>query len=552
MYRPWFCLLPLLILLHACHPAPGKAVHITRADDRTASTIVTSSGPVTGTSSNTGQAYLGIPYALAPTGNLRWREPLPPAAWTQPRDATRLGHQCVQNLGPGAQQGKPSHWLVIGSEDCLNLNVYTPADARPGARKPVMVWIYGGALVLGANRQYDPSVLAQNQDVVTVAVNYRLAAMGFLSHPALRAQAGGAANLGLLDQQAALRWVRTNIAAFGGDPDNVTLFGESAGAWSVCAQLVAPGAKDLFQRAILQSGPCTLHESTVPVNEADAGGERFAADLGCGGPDGAACLRGLSPRKVDGAVAPTRGILGPHAWNLVAGDSVLPEAPREAFASGRYQHVPVLIGTNHDEGRLFSFLLGKAGRMDDAAAVQAQMKDTFGAQAPAVLAAYPLASFPSAPDAYAAAVTDGIFACPSLRLAQSLARASTVSAYEFSDAKAPFALSEKAGLGAYHSSEIAYIFQTRWVLADPASFSPDQRALSDRMQRDWGVFAHGGEAGRGSTEDALPAGTGSLRWLAYDPASASRSETSAAPASAPAIADYAARHRCELWARLPL
>lgn len=535
MQRSWLFIIPLSWLLAACHAAPGKAVRITGADDRAASTVTTAQGPVTGVRSSEGQAYLGIPYAQAPTGNLRWREPLPVHAWSTPRDASKLGNQCVQNLGPGAQQGKPSHWLVIGNEDCLNLNVYTPSGAKPGQGKPVMVWIYGGALVLGSNRQYDPSVLAQKQDVVTVAVNYRLAAMGFLSHPELRAQAGGAANLGLLDQQAALRWVRQNIASFGGDPDNVTLFGESAGAWSVCAQMVSPGAKGLFQRAILQSGPCTLHESTVPVAQADEDGARFASALGCPGKDAAACLRGLSQRKVDGAVAPSRGILGPHAWNFIAGDSVLPEAPRDAFASGHYAHVPVFIGTNHDEGQLFSFLLGKVGRMDDAAAVKVQMHDTFAAQADAVMKAYPANRYASPAAAYAAAVTDGIFACPSMVLAQALGAGTPTWAYEFSDPDAPFALSKKASLGAYHSSEIPYVFQARWVLGDPATFSPAQRTLSGRMQADWASFAR---TGRLDGEHVGEKGQG---WRIYSP--------TPRPADA---GSYAARHHCEFWSGIPL
>lgn len=494
MPRSGSWLLPLLVMfaVAGCRAPPGAATHITRADRHAAATVMTASGPVIGVTSAEGQAYLGIPYARAPVGALRWREPLPAVPWQTPRDAATLGHQCVQNLSPGAQTGKASHWLVIGDEDCLNLNIYTPSTAKPGDRKPVMVWIYGGALVLGANRQYDPSVLARRQDVVTVAVNYRLAALGFLAHPALRAEAGGAANLGLLDQQAALRWVRDNIARFGGDPGNVTLFGESAGAWSVCAQLVAPGARGLFQRVIVQSGPCTLNESTVPVADADAGGVRYAAALGCTGADAVACLRRLSPRGVNAALAPSRGVLGPHAWNFIAGDSVLPEAPREAFARGHFAHVPVLIGNNADEGRLFGFLLGKLGQLDDRRDYDARMASTFGAHADAVARAYPAARYPSLRDAYAAAVTDGVFACPTLSLSTMLARATPTWRYAFTDPQAPLALSRKADLGAYHASEIVYLFQTRWALADPIRFSPAQQALSDRMQKDWATFARTG------------------------------------------------------------
>src|SRR5690348_1421267 len=190
-------------------------------------------------------SFLGLPYAAPPTGNLRWRPPQPAAAWTGVRDATTFGPSCPQAASPFAPPGP-------FSEDCLYLNVYAPAGHGSGAGgRPVLVWIHGGGLTQDAGRDYGGAKLAADGAVV-VTINYRLGALGFLAHPAL-ASHGAAGNYGLMDQQAALRWVRHNIARFGGDPDNVTIAGQSAGGLSVLAQMVSPGARGLFQRAIVQS-----------------------------------------------------------------------------------------------------------------------------------------------------------------------------------------------------------------------------------------------------------------------------------------------------------
>src|SRR6516162_8576129 len=256
--------------------------------------VPTGDGPVRGVTAGGINEFLGIPYAAPPTGNLRWRPPQPPAEWQGVRDATQFWPSC-----PQPPQGNATFPPGAISEDCLYLNVYSPAqtgndrgntdqNGRPG-----LVWIHGGGLTSDASRNYDPAKLAAD-GVVAISINYRLGALGFLAHPALASRPGGpAGNYGLMDQQAALRWVRDNIAGFGGNPDNVTIAGESAGGLSVLAQLVSTGARGLFQKAIIESGSFALNQR--PLADAEAAGEAFATAAGCPGQTAqtAQCLRNL-------------------------------------------------------------------------------------------------------------------------------------------------------------------------------------------------------------------------------------------------------------------
>src|SRR5689334_11757207 len=253
--------------------APASAGPVVRVDG----------GLARGTARAGVNSFLGLPYAAPPTGNLRWRPPQPAAGWSGVRDATTFGPSCPQAPSPFAPPGQ-------FSEDCLYLNVYTPAARSSFGGRPVLVWIHGGGLEQDGARDYDPTKLAAD-GIVVVTINYRLGALGFLAHPALAAQPGGpSGNYGLMDQQAALRWVQRNIAQFGGNPYNVTIAGQSAGGVSVLAQLVSPGARGLFQRAIVQSGAFALTQ--VPLANAEGFGESFATQAGC--PDqSAACLRSL-------------------------------------------------------------------------------------------------------------------------------------------------------------------------------------------------------------------------------------------------------------------
>ena len=255
-----------------------------------APTAMTNHGPVVGAREDGAQAFLGIPFAAPPVGELRWQPPSAPDAWTEPRDATTVPPKCSQRaLGI----------RLASSEDCLYLNVHTP-DPMPESA-PVMVWIHGGGFVFGEGLQADQGTagtnLAREHGVVVVSMNYRLGPFGFLAHSDLSAGQGGTSgNYGLMDQLMALEWVRDNIANFGGDPSQVTLFGESAGGLSVCAHMVAPQSQSLFQRVINQSGLCDTRWATLA--ESETVGAEFLQGLGCAdAPDVLACAREKLPMK---------------------------------------------------------------------------------------------------------------------------------------------------------------------------------------------------------------------------------------------------------------
>ena len=256
---------------------------------------LTFSGPVRGMVSSAGvREFLGIPYAAAPVGNLRWRPPVPHGPWFQTLDATQFASHCPQTPSPFG--------IASTTEDCLFLNVFTP-DSNAGAiggLRPVMVWIHGGALVDGESNDYDPTAFVKD-GVIVVTINYRLGILGFLVHSAFAAEktdpdrdgdfaAGSAGDYGLMDQQLALHWVRDNIVFFGGDPLNVTIFGESAGGLSVFSQLASPSAANLFQKAIIESG--AYNQTTQTLATAEAAGTAFATAAGCSSQTGA-CLRAL-------------------------------------------------------------------------------------------------------------------------------------------------------------------------------------------------------------------------------------------------------------------
>src|SRR5215471_20612922 len=300
----------ILVAVLALAVVPASASAGAAGSHAGALTVDTDRGLVRGRMVGATTEFLGVPYAAPPVGDLRWRPPQPHARWAGVRDATSFGAHCAQ--GPSA------FGVASASEDCLFLNVFAPArrgdDVEHGA--PVMLWIHGGALVVGESNDYDPAMLVA-RGVVVVTINYRLGALGFLAHPALAAESaqGSSGNFGLLDQQAALRWVRRNIREFGGDPGDVTIFGESAGGLSVHAQLASPLAHGLFARAIAESGAYAPNQQSLAG--AEAAGSAFATSAGCASQT-AACLRGLpvstilakqtggtTGPNVDGAILPT-------------------------------------------------------------------------------------------------------------------------------------------------------------------------------------------------------------------------------------------------------
>jgi para-nitrobenzyl esterase len=454
----------------------------------------TTRGPVSGAINAAGiHEFLGIPYAAPPVGNLRWRPPVPHDHWFVPLDATHFGNHCPQ---PATPFGRASV-----TEDCLFLNVFTPGeDDNRGSifdtfrhRRPVMVWIHGGALITGESDDYDPTTLVQD-GVIVVTINYRLGALGFLAHPALAAEstdpdhdfdtdANSAGNYGLMDQQAALRWVRDNIFFFGGDPFNVTIFGESAGGLSVFSQLVSPSAFGLFHKAIVESGAYNLN--TQSLETAEAAGEAFAADAGCASQT-AACLRSLPVVDILANEDPTG-----YTPNLDG--EFLPLSLGEALTTSQFHHVPVIQGSNHDEWRLFTatgFDLQGHPIGNDEASYEAALASLVGPIAPLVAAQYPLGSFPSADLAFAAAGTDAVFACPALAADISMSQFVPLSAYEFNDEDAPqlFLPPVTFPYGADHGSELQYLFTLPSAVPHPP-FTAQQQQLSTTMQHYWTNFA---------------------------------------------------------------
>lgn len=516
-----------------------------QAHAQPASPVLTDQGPVVGRSSRGVRSFLGLPYAAPPVGDLRWKAPQPGPTWTTPRGATTFGQVCTQVvLGlfdvPGETRGD-----VKGDEDCLFLNVYAPTRATPATPLPVMVWIHGGGFTSGAGSDYDPSVLAQKQGVVVVTLNYRLGALGFLAHPGLDAESGGTSgNYGLQDQQAALRWVARNIAAFGGNPRNVTIFGESAGGMSVCAHLASPASAELFHKAIIQSGLCASPNNSVTAAQASRRNVAYAARLGCR-TGGMACLRGVDARKIATTAVPGLRGLGNLVWSPVYGGALLPRPLGEAFETGAFNQVPVMVGSNRDEGRLFISLAAPGGR-------PIQLWQYWGgtgllvgaAKNGRVLAEYPGRSFATPALAFATVFTDAMFSCPALRVSRSLSRYVRTYAYEFDDPQAVTTLKSPAdlpGLGAFHSSSLVYAFQTPLVgLADPAQFSAQQQKLADDFSTSWALFA--------KTED--PNLSERAPWAPFDPTR--NNVWTFRPTGSSESTAFVQEHRCDFWSSLGL
>jgi len=525
MRPPWVVLL-FAGLLMGCATHPGRVDPVRFASDREYVTADTIAGRVRGIKGAGIQAFLGVPYAAPPTGENRWRAPAPTSAWPGVRDATRLGSDCVQALGRRAVLGGGGG-LVVGREDCLFVNIYAPAD-RPSQARPVMVYLHGGAFTIGAGANYDPSLLAERQDRVVVTVNYRLGALGWLAHPEFATDGqGGGGNFGLMDQQAALRWVQQNIAAFGGDPGNVTLFAESSGAWSACHLMASPTSVGLFHRVILQSGPCLEPSSLNAVTDQLEPGRTFARQLGCEGAEALTCLKALPAWRLARAPSTRSGINGPGSWGPVHGDKLVPLSPPEAFSRGDFIRVPVIVGSNLDEGRLFAVEVRDMDRY---------RKETvwlYGTAGEAALARYPVDEQGPA-IAIAASFTDSRFACPTDALRRLLSRHVPVHGYEFVDRDVPFLLPQWISgipMGAYHASEIASVFGTSWLFTDTRAWSTAQRALSDRMQALWSSFGNDPDF-----ETAWPPvrwGGGPIRL--FDPRGDIMDTT------------FHARHQCEFW-----
>jgi para-nitrobenzyl esterase len=455
-------------------PAVGQVV--TRLD----------SGTVRGTADADVIRFSGIPYAAPPVGDRRWTAPRPPRPWTGVRDATTPAPICPQ-IGRDEQFNE----VVVGAEDCLHVNVVAPArSSRPG-HLPVIVWLHGGNFASGAGSQFDGARLVTNGDVVVVTVNYRLGALGFLSSARLDAEGTASGGYGLLDQAEALRWVRRNAAAFGGDPRQVTLAGQSAGARGVCAHLAAPTSRGLFQRAIVQSGACA--NPVMTKADAERKGAQAIEDVGCtDAADITSCLRQTPMTELVPLLAdPNRPVTAERRddpWGPVAGTRWLPQQPIDAIRQGSAAGVPLLIGSTHDE--MSGFVLSRHHDLT-AEDYATKIRDRFGARAQDVLRQYPANGFTSPALALSTVLTDwggGIGSCPTLATARTASRHAPVYAYELLDGAPPF--------GAYHGWDLPFLWKTSIPLSqypDYEDMTPDQQRLSQAMTDYWTTFAHRGD-----------------------------------------------------------
>jgi para-nitrobenzyl esterase len=456
----------------------GVAVTDARADSPTR-IIPTTSGPVRGSSEGIVNKFQGIRYANSPAGANRWTPPTPPARSTTVFDATTPGSPCPQVSN---QFSPPPPF----SEDCLFLNVTTPVQPDGDGGIPVWIFIHGGALVNGAGESYDPSVLVSTQKIIVVTINYRLGALGWLADPALDSN-GIAGNYGLMDQQLAFKWVRDNIARFGGNPNHVTIGGESAGGLSTSSNLASPTANGLFHAAIIESGAYMLFDIQA-VAAQEALGAKFATAVGCTGTNQqiAACLRSAPVATL----LADQGIIN---TSPTAGTTILPVGLSDAFGSGNFNRVPVMQGTNLNEGTLFepfffdpsfNFVPGGPAQffVDNGILSYPQEVGIISGTADltkigTLVNLYQPANFPnpdnnnkpSADEALGQIFTDIIFTCRGFDSNQLLARFVPVHAYEFADPNAPDLFQPLIGFsyGASHASELQYLFDAK-TLQGPA------------------------------------------------------------------------------------
>jgi para-nitrobenzyl esterase len=480
--------------------------------------VQAASGAVRGTLREGFRSWRGIPYAEPPVGPLRFRSPRPPEPWTGVRDTIDYGHAAPQheNKAISLPEG------VTQSEDCLTLNVLAPAATAdpPGPLKPVMVWIHGGAYFAGSSAQplFDGTHLVANGDVVYVGVNYRLGALGFLDFSSLGSDdAPFDTNLGLRDILAALHWVRQNIAAFGGDPGNVTLFGESAGAGCVTTLLTSPAAEGLFHRAIAESSPAT---SVYSAERAAGVARRFLALAGV--PENepqrlrelpVATLNQAAFDLVGAVSAETPGTLA--IAPVVDGD-IVPVHPIDAYRAGTQLAVPLVIGTNHDEASLFKLMKSPLMPITSVSVhamfeeIAAERPDLVGAEA-RIEGAYP--RFPSH-QTPADLSRDAGFRMPSIWLAAAHSRVAPTRMYRF-DHSPP--LLKLLGIGATHGAELAYVFGNLKIAKKDFSFDlgglAEARRVSAVLQRRWIAFATTGEPD-GATD--APRAADAPDWPLYD------------------------------------
>ncbi|MEP6730866.1 MAG: carboxylesterase family protein [bacterium] len=457
--------------------APGNA-----AAQQT--TIQTKSGPVRGAGTDV-VVFKGIPYAAPPIGARRWRPPAPVEPWTAVRDANQFGPQCPQQASFAPRGGLPMAPTPT-SEDCLTLNVWTPAKSR-SERLPVMVWIHGGGFTIGSGSSPRASgEMLAGQGVVVVTFNYRLGALGFFSHPDLSRESDQhvSGNYGLLDHVALLRWVRDNIEAFGGDPSNVTVFGQSAGASSVAGVLmVSPLARGLFHRVIAQSTGATgtvgpkprLRDVYYGLPAAEAKNQSMAPDI--------TKLRAMTGDEVIAALPNSPTFSTDWHFGAVIDGYVLPDDPGVLLGTSRQAKVPLLIGYNADEAMFY-----RREAFQTASEYRDFVRKLFPTEfTDAVLTRYPAADDARAAGAVLRMFTDFRFVTPTVLTARAASNVTDVYMYRFSRVSP---LNQTTFGGAAHGTEIPYVFGH--IAADESQYEAIDRTLSSAMAGAWVQFAKTG------------------------------------------------------------
>lgn len=465
--------------------------------------VATMSGDVQGVDRGSSCAFLGIPFAVPPIGDLRWKPPRSAAPWAPATlNATSAPSPCPSINPPGTE-------TTQGSEDCLTLNIWVP-DPTPASPAPVIVWIHAGAFIAGSASAtaHNGQAMAERTGAIVVASNYRLGPFGFLGHRALTAEDAAypsSGNYGLLDQRAALAWVRDHIAAFGGNPDNVTIAGQSAGAHSVSLHIVSPRSAGYFGRAIMQSGYASTRWQTLAA--AESAGDEFAAALGCTDPSQVLrCLRSKTRDRVLLARPSGQQQFAETArapWGPVVDGLEVPDQPRTPYETGSFNHVPVIIGATRDEGWVYVDRSFPAGLT--AAVYAATVETEFGtADASAILATYPVTDFPAPKHALARIAGDVEAICEARRVARLIERAgSPVYLYSFerrTDAT--------GGDHVIHGSDTNFVFGNNVDRPAPHILDEDDLALFGAMSGYWTRFAAAGDP---NSRDA-----GTLRWRPFE------------------------------------
>jgi para-nitrobenzyl esterase len=498
--------------------------------------ITTSEGQLLCTREASATKCLGVPYASSPIGNLRFRPPTSEMSWTGIRNATHFASPCLQAKTEYVKAQE-------GSEDCLYLNIYSPPNSAQ-QKLPTIVWLHGGGFINGSGNAFNGTYLAETANAVVVTVNYRLGPFGWLALPSLAAESPDHAtgNYGLLDSIAALKWVKGNIASFGGDPDRVTIAGQSAGGEQVLALLASPYAKGLFQRAISMSAPATLEMPTI----AEAAAERvtFLHEIGCAATtDQPACLRQVPAQQMLDAANESWNLME-HSlgWTPTVDDVVLPDQWLNVFRTGHFNIVPTIIGGTRLEANLPIAILENAlNRPLSQADIQGFYK-RMGPIIGLVDRAYPASDFPSESERLSHISTDSAFTAGENRDRIAIAKYAPVYAYEFCDANAPESHihARFSSIGCGHDSDLAYVFQWDDFGQHQPNFTAEQWFLAKNIGQYWGNFAATGNPNGPGLEQWPPQTSDNDTVQLLRPVSESGISTST-------TREYRKDHRLNLW-----